>query len=163
MTWHSIARPDSKFEAYRLIQEHFFALIASEGGMQLDSIAKMSTLASLIYNLHPSISWVGFYRMKTEHSLLVGPYCGTPACLGIDIARGVCGQCARTRKTVIVPDVLKHPGHIACDASTRSEIVVPVFSISGSLVAVLDMDSKEVNAFDEEDAEQLEAIIHKVL
>ena len=92
-----------------------------------------------------------------QRELVVGPYQGTLGCLRIPFAKGVCGACATSRETIIVPDVHVFPGHIACDSASNSEIVVPVFDASGELVAVLDVDSTSFAAFDEVDARGLEA------
>ena len=91
--------------------------------------------------------------------LVVGPYIGTVGCLQIEFGRGVCGTAAAQRETIIVPDVTQFPGHIACDANSKSEIVVPVFGRDGTLIAVLDVDSDRRNAFDEDDREGLERIV----
>jgi GAF domain-containing protein len=104
--------------------------------------------------------WTGFYRVVEQDALLrVGPYQGTLGCLEIRIGRGVCGTAAAERRTVVVPDVHAFPGHIACDARSRSEIVVPVLDPSGELLAVLDIDSDEPAAFDDDDAAGLERIV----
>ena len=102
--------------------------------------------------------WTGFYRVCGDR-LVVGPYIGTLGCLQIEFGKGVCGTAAAKRETVIVPDVNQFPGHIACDANSKSEIVVPVFGPDQELIAVLDVDSDRVNAFDEDDREGLEKIV----
>ncbi|HEX8153597.1 MAG TPA: GAF domain-containing protein, partial [Thermoanaerobaculia bacterium] len=102
--------------------------------------------------------WTGFYRVCGDR-LVVGPYIGTLGCLQIAIGKGVCGTAAARRETVIVPDVNQFPGHIACDAASKSEIVVPVFGPDGELIAVLDVDSDRLAAFDEEDRQWLEKIV----
>ena len=105
--------------------------------------------------------WCGFYVVDAAkpNELVVGPYQGTLGCLRIAFGRGVCGTAAAERRTVIVPDVEAFPGHIACDARSKSEIVVPVFDGSGALIAVLDVDAEDLAAFDETDAAALEAIL----
>ncbi|MBV9496618.1 MAG: GAF domain-containing protein, partial [Acidobacteria bacterium] len=106
----------------------------------------------------PHFFWTGFYRML-DGRLVVGPYIGTVGCLQIEIGKGVCGTAAARRETVIVPDVHQFPGHIACDPNSKSEIVVPVFGRDGELLAVLDVDSDELDSFDEEDRVGLERIV----
>jgi L-methionine (R)-S-oxide reductase len=104
--------------------------------------------------------WTGFYRVIVPGQLLrVGPYQGSLGCLDIAFGRGVCGTAAAEMKTVIVPDVDKFPGHIACDARARSEIVVPVLGRRGDLIAVLDVDSDRLDAFKREDQQGLERIV----
>ena len=104
--------------------------------------------------------WTGFYRVVEPGRLLrVGPYQGTLGCLEIAFGKGVCGTAAAERRTVIVPDVERFPGHIACDARARSEIVVPVFGADGSLRAVFDVDSEHLATFDDEDAAGLERLV----
>ena len=123
-----------------------------------DDIAGMATLSSLLHHSFGHL-WTGFYRVVAPGRLLVGPYQGTLGCLHIEFGRGVCGRAAADQKTIIVPDVDRFPGHIVCDARAKSEIVVPVFDASRSLVAVLDIDSERRAAFDELDANGLERIV----
>jgi len=103
--------------------------------------------------------WTGFYRVVSPELLRVGPYQGTLGCLEIRFGKGVCGTAAAERRTVIVPDVDQFPGHITCDARSRSEIVVPVFGTAGEVLAVLDIDSEQVNTFDTEDQAGLEQLV----
>lgn len=117
----------------------------------------MATLACLIREKLQHF-WVGFYRVVGDE-LAIGPYQGTLGCLRISFDRGVCGACATRRETVIVPDVHRFPGHIACDARSKSEIAAPVFDRRGRLRAVLDVDSAELNAFDDCDRQNLEIIV----
>jgi GAF domain-containing protein len=129
-------------------------LIAGEN----DLIAVMATV---VCELHQSLDysdWTGFYRVVAPRLLKIGPYQGTHGCLQISFDRGVCGAAARERKTQLVPDVRGFPGYIACSGSTRSEIVVPVIAPDGTLVAVLDVDSDRLNAFDEIDVANLEKL-----
>jgi len=126
---------------------------------ETDAVALEATLACLLWETFVQANWCGFYRRVGESMLAVGPYQGTMGCLRIDFARGVCGACARTQQVQLVPDVHAFPGHIACDARSRSEIVVPVFGPDGRLIAVFDVDATEPAAFDRIDAEGLERIL----
>lgn len=146
--------PEEKRERYRLVEEQLRSVLADEP----DLLAAMASTACLLHNAFPYYFWTGFYRRVSEDELLVGPYQGTMGCLRIRFGRGVCGACAREERTIVVPDVHAFPGHIACDASSASEIVVPVFDARGELVAVLDVDSDLPDAFDETDREALERI-----
>src|SRR5687768_7689264 len=117
----------------------------------------MATINAVLANRFDHYFWTGFYRMCGDR-LVIGPYVGTVGCLQIELGRGVCGTAAQNRETIIVPDVNQYPGHIACDPNSKSEIVVPVFDREKNLIAVLDVDSDQLNAFDEEDREGLERI-----
>ncbi len=134
------------------------AIWRDEGGETLDDIALMATINSVLAHRFDYYFWTGFYRVCGDR-LAVGPYIGTVGCLQIEFGRGVCGKAAEERRTIIVPDVNQFPGHIACDPSSRSEIVVPVFDRDQQLIAVMDVDSDVVNAFDEEDRVGLERIV----
>jgi GAF domain-containing protein len=127
-----------------------------------DPVAIMATTAALLHDANPAASWTGFYRVVDDDLLRVGPYQGPIGCLEIPFDRGVCGAAATQRKTQVVPDVHAFPGHIACDASSRSEIVVPIEDSAGSLVAVLDIDSRQPAAFDAEDRQELEEIARMI-
>lgn len=133
------------------------AVFTEEATPRLDDIARMATISSVLANTFDHFFWTGFYR-RFGDVLVVGPYLGTVGCLEIAIGRGVCGTAAARRETMIVPDVTKFPGHIACDPRSRSEIVVPVFNREDDLIAVLDVDSDKLNAFDPEDRQGLERI-----
>ena len=144
-----------KPDAYRQLDQHIRAVLADVH----DDVAAMATMSALIHHAFGFL-WTGFYRVVEPHTLLrVGPYQGTLGCLEIRIGRGVCGTAAAERRTVVVADVQEFPGHITCDARSRSEIVVPVTSRSGALIAVLDIDSDQVATFDEEDPRGLERIV----
>ncbi|HEX9163401.1 MAG TPA: GAF domain-containing protein [Thermoanaerobaculia bacterium] len=134
------------------------AVWRDEGGRSLDDIALMATINSVLANKFDHFYWTGFYRVCGER-LVVGPYIGTVGCLQIDFGKGVCGTAAQRRETVVVPDVNAFPGHIACDPVSKSEIVVPVFDRDRELVAVLDIDSDRLNAFDDVDRQGLERIV----
>lgn len=128
---------------------------------ETDDIARMATLACLLWETLPHANWCGFYRKTGEGMLTVGPYQGTMGCLRITFDRGVCGAAARTRETQLVPDVHLFPGHIACDARSRSEVVVPVLR-EGALLGVLDVDSPHVGGFSEAEAARLERLVRDV-
>jgi len=144
-----------KPDAYRQLDGHIRAVLA---GVR-DDVAAMATMSALVHHAFGHL-WTGFYRVVTPGELLrVGPYQGTLGCLEVRIGRGVCGTAAADRRSVIVPDVTIFPGHITCDARSRSEIVVPVTGRSGALIAVLDIDSDQVAAFDDDDRQGLERIV----
>jgi len=147
-----------KREAYEECYRDITAIWSDEGGEALDDIALMSTINSVLANRFDTYFWTGFYRVCGDR-LVVGPYIGTLGCLQIEFGKGVCGTAAAKRETVIVPDVNQFPGHIACDSNSKSEIVVPVFDATQELIAVLDVDSDQLNAFDEEDRAGLEKIV----
>jgi len=125
---------------------------------QIDWIAAMATVACELYHSFAYYDWTGFYRAVGDRQLLVGPYQGPHGCLQIDFDRGVCGAAARTCETQLWPDVSEAPDHIACQSSTQSEIVVPVLTPGDDLLAVLDVDSDALGAFDTTDREHLEAL-----
>jgi GAF domain-containing protein len=143
-----------KREAYRQLDAHVRAVL---DGVD-DEIATMATISALIHHAFGHL-WTGFYRVVAPGELLrVGPYQGTLGCLEIRFGRGVCGTAAAERRTVVVPDVTAYPGHITCDARSRSEIVVPILDSRGDLIAVLDIDSEHPAHFDEDDRSGLERI-----
>lgn len=124
-----------------------------------DVIAGMATTSALLHHAFGHL-WTGFYRVVEPGALLrVGPYQGSLGCQEIAFGRGVCGTAAAERRTVVVPDVHAFPGHIACDARSASEIVVPVTNAQGDLIAVLDIDSPERNAFGDADVAGLERLV----
>ena len=141
-----------KIKKYRLLTEQIRALIDGE----TDSVAVMANVCAAIHEAM-GFWWTGFYRVK-DGELVLGPFQGPVACMHIGFGKGVCGMAWKEQRTVIVPDVEQFPGHIACSSLSRSEIVVPVFSKNGEIVAVLDIDSKELATFDDIDREYLEAI-----
>lgn len=141
----------TKEERYSSILQQARALVCDEN----DTVAKMATLAALIHN-EMGFWWTGFYIVRGEE-LVVGPFQGPVACLRIKRGRGVCGTAWQRAQTVVVPDVHKFPGHIACSAESKSEIVVPVFR-DAEVIAVLDIDSTEPDTFDDTDAKYLESI-----
>lgn len=121
-----------------------------------DAIAVMANISAAIHGAM-GFWWTGFYRV-VGGELVLGPFQGPVACMHIGFGRGVCGTAWKERKTIVVPDVEQFPGHIACSSESRSEIVVPVFSKTGDVMAVLDIDSKELGTFDDTDREYLERI-----
>lgn len=121
-----------------------------------DGVANMANVAALVWQMVPTLNWAGFYRM-VDGELVLGPFCGRPACIRIPLGQGVCGAAAATAATQLVPDVHAFPGHIACDAASRSELVVPVLR-DGAVVAVIDLDSPALARFDDEDARGFEAL-----
>jgi GAF domain-containing protein len=135
----------------RLVQE-LEALLAGEQ----DLVANAANTAALLFDALPGINWAGFYFLK-DRELVVGPFQGKPACVRIALGRGVCGTAAAERRTLLVSDVHAFPGHIACDAASRSEVVVPLLR-GTNLVGVLDIDSPHLARFDADDARGLEAI-----
>jgi GAF domain-containing protein len=140
---------------YREVEGRIAAVCAGEE----DAVALMATVACELYHGVEGFDWVGFYRVTAPGLLKIWPYQGGHGCLVIPFDRGVCGAAARERRTQVVRDVDAFPGHIACAASTRSEIVVPVFDAEGGLIAVLDVDSDAPAAFDETDAAALERMM----
>ena len=144
-----------KARAYAELEAHGDAIL---DGIN-DEIAGMATIATLVHHAFGFL-WTGFYRVVTPGEMLrVGPYQGSLGCLEIAFGRGVCGTAAVERRSIIVPDVEKFPGHIACDSRSRSEIVVPVTGARGELLAVLDVDSEELDSFDQEDQKGLERMV----
>ena len=129
---------------------------------ETDTVALMATVACEVHHAHPFANWTGFYRVVAPDLLKIGPYQGAHGCLVIPFDRGVCGACARTGQVQNVPDVDAFPGHIACAASTRSELVVPVWNRRGRLLGVLDIDSDTLSAFTRADEEWLVPLLAKV-
>ena len=132
---------------------------ATEGLLtgETDWIANTANVAASIYHSLPALNWTGFYFLRGDE-LVLGPFQGKPACVRIPIGKGVCGTAAERRRTILVPDVHDFPGHIACDAASRSELVVPLLR-EGRLLGVLDLDSPIPNRFDEADQEGCEALV----
>ena len=147
------ATQDKLAGRYRRIVEQLTELYRKNPDPQ----SRMATAAAVLHHKLPHFSWTGFYRL-VNGDLLVGPYQGPLACSVLTRGKGVCWHCAMTKKAVFVPDVREFPGHIFCDDRTLSEVVVPVFDADGEVVAVLDVDSRELGAFCEADAEGLSAV-----
>ena len=142
----------NKDEKYQLLTEQIESLIAGEN----DTVAMMANVCAAIQQ-EMGFFWTGFYRVVNDE-LLLGPFQGPVACMHIPFGRGVCGSAWKQRQTIVVPDVEQFPGHIACSSLSRSEIVVPLFTEIGEVSAVLDIDSKELNTFDDTDRQYLENI-----
>lgn len=151
----------NKIETYSTVQQQILAVLDGETNLT----AKMATVSCLLAQAFPErFFWTGFYVVDPEKpsELVVGPYQGTLGCLRIAFGRGVCGTAAETRETQIVEDVHAIKNHIACDSRTNSEIVVPVLGADQRLIAVLDVDSEQVAAFDDDDRQALEALVSGV-
>ena len=142
---------------YRQLVEELRGLIAGEP----DWIANLANSAALIYHSLPDLNWAGFYLLK-HGELVVGPFQGKPACVRIALGKGVCGTAAAQKKTQVVRDVHEFPGHIACDAASNSEIVIPMIK-NGEVIGVLDLDSPKLARFDEEDRAGLEQFVTVLL
>jgi L-methionine (R)-S-oxide reductase len=140
-------------ERYRVLEESLIALLEGEP----DALANLANAAGLVAGSLDRINWCGFYLLRGEE-LVLGPFQGKPACVRIPVGQGVCGAAAARRETLVVPDVNRFPGHIACDPASRSEIVVPILE-NGVLRGVLDVDAPETERFDEEDRVGLERFV----
>ena len=146
-----------KEEKYKLLKQQIEALVAGED----DSVSVMANVSAAIHQ-EMGFFWTGFYIVKGEE-LHLGPFQGSVACMHIPFGRGVCGTAWQRAETIVVPDVEQFPGHIACSSLSRSEIVVPLFNASHDVVAVLDIDSRELNTFDDTDRDWLEQIVRVVM
>lgn len=145
-------------ENYRLLIKQLKALLEGE----TNSIANLSNASSLLNQFLSDVNWVGFYLMDGDKELVLGPFQGLPACVRIPLGRGVCGTSAKERKTILVEDVHQFPGHIACDAASQSEIVVPMIK-EGQLLGVLDIDSPNKKRFDTLDQRMLEQFVEELI
>lgn len=143
---------------YRVLAQTIAALTQGED----DVVALMATVACEVHHADDRFDWTGFYRVVGPELMKIGPYQGGHGCLVIPFSRGVCGAAARTGQVQLVPDVEAFAGHIACSSSTRSEIVLPVWGKGGVLLGVFDIDSDQVAAFGQEDADALTAILADV-
>lgn len=144
---------DSKAATYQTLVAQAKALLSGES----DATANAANFSALVYHALPDLNWVGFYLLK-DGELVVGPFQGQPACVRIALGKGVCGTAAQKRETVVVEDVDAFPGHIVCDAASRSEIVVPVLH-NNQLYGVFDVDSPSLARFDDEDRVGMEALV----
>jgi L-methionine (R)-S-oxide reductase len=147
----------SKVATYREIGLQLSGLFAGER----NGLANAANMCALLYQMLPDVNWVGFYFLQGGE-LVLGPFQGKVACVRIPLGRGVCGTAAARREILVVPDVNEFPGHIACDAASRSEIVVPLVQ-AGTLLGVLDLDSPNLSRFDHEDREGLQAAANLLL
>lgn len=143
----------SKYALYQQICDQLQGLL----GEEQDFIANAANTAALLFHSLPDVNWVGFYTAEGKE-LVLGPFQGRPACARIPFDKGVCGTAAAKRKTMLVSDVNRFPGHIACDTASQSEIVVPLLNW-GKLLGVLDIDSASLARFDEDDREGIESIV----
>ncbi|OIP36171.1 MAG: diguanylate phosphodiesterase [Deltaproteobacteria bacterium CG2_30_63_29] len=139
---------------HAVVFEALQAMLADE----TDWICALATVACELHEAFDYFDWTGFYRLLEPQTLVIGPYQGSHGCLRIDLNRGVCGAAARARQTQRVDDVTAFPGHIACSTTTRSELVVPILTPSGTLLGVLDVDSELPAAFSQADQDALEAL-----
>ncbi|MFC9542271.1 GAF domain-containing protein [Lysinibacillus sp. NPDC056959] len=144
-------------EQYNTLAKQLDALLTGES----DRIANLSNASALLNQFLPNINWVGFYVLQGEQ-LVLGPFQGLPACVRIPIGRGVCGTAVSKEETMVVKDVHDFPGHIACDAASQSEIVIPLKK-EGEVIGVLDIDSPIVNRFSKEDQDGLELFVETLL
>ena len=158
--FNSAVLPADKAARYVEVALEIAAVLDGEPNL----VARMATVAGMLAQSFAAFFWTGFYVVDPDKpdELVVGPYQGTLGCLRIAFGKGVCGAAAAERRTVIVPDVEAFPGHIACDSRSRSEIVVPALDAGGRLLAVLDVDSTDLAAFDETDAVGLQRILAEV-
>jgi GAF domain-containing protein len=138
---------------YQDLASDLRGLIAGEP----DLIANLANMAALIFHALPELNWAGFYLLK-QGELVLGPFQGRPACLRIAVGKGVCGSAVAQRASILVPDVHEFPGHIACDAASRSELVVPLIK-DGEILGVLDLDSPRAGRFLEQDRLGCEALV----
>ena len=159
-TFSAQSLPLARADRYAQLAQEIAAVLEGETNL----IARMASVTAMLSATFSHFFWTGFYLVDPlrDRELVVGPYQGTLGCLRIAFDRGVCGAAATQRRTLIVTDVLAFPGHIACDAASRSEIVVPVFAPDQSLVGVLDVDATTLAAFDGVDARGLEVIVELI-
>lgn len=147
----------SKRELYESLAAQLRALVQGEP----DLIANLANASALLNSALPDINWVGFYLLKQEDELVLGPFQGKPACLRIPVGKGVCGTAVSTGRVQRVADVHQFAGHIACDSASNSEIVLPLW-VGKKVVAVLDIDSPNFDRFDAEDQTGLELIVNEL-
>ncbi|WNC70380.1 GAF domain-containing protein [Thalassotalea nanhaiensis] len=143
-----------KTDFYQSMLGQVEAIIAGEN----DTIANMANISAILFNAFDGVNWAGFYRM-VNNELVLGPFQGQVACIRIPVGRGVCGTAVSEKRIQLIADVHQFEGHIACDAASNSEIVIPVYH-QNKVIAVLDIDSVSVGYFDQEDAKGLQAIVH---
>ncbi|WP_214778157.1 GAF domain-containing protein [Exiguobacterium sp. s22] len=143
---------------YELLNKQLAALLEGE----TNTVANLANASALLNQFLDRINWVGFYVADSEDSLILGPFQGLPACVHISFGKGVCGTAAATQETQLVADVHQFPGHIACDAASNSEIVIPLVR-DGKTIGVLDIDSPEFDRFSEIDRQGLERFCETLL
>ena len=143
----------SKTEFYSDLAQQLRSMLEGER----DPIANAANTAALLFELMPDINWAGFYFLRNGNELIVGPFQGKPACVRIPVGRGVCGTAVERGRSILVEDVHTFPGHIACDAASRSELVVPL-KRHGQILGVLDLDSPSPGRFDANDQAGIEEI-----
>ncbi|MEQ2527034.1 GAF domain-containing protein [Bacillaceae bacterium CLA-AA-H227] len=148
---------ENRQDQYNLLRKQLVALLEDE----TNQIANLSNASALLNQFFDRVNWVGFY-LSEGNELVLGPFQGLPACVRIPYGKGVCGTSASEKKTLRVEDVHQFPGHIACDAASQSEIVVPMIK-NGEVIGVLDIDSPEKNRFDEIDQENLEEFVRELV
>ncbi|KQZ41413.1 GAF domain-containing protein [Duganella sp. Root1480D1] len=154
-TTYSTDTPEAKRAMYADLRAQLGGLVHGEH----DWIANTANASSLVFNSMPGLNWAGFYFMQGPDELVLGPFQGKPACIRIKKGRGVCGSTVEKRATSVVEDVHAFPGHIACDAASRSELVVPIFGKDGEVIGVFDLDSPLPGRFDAVDAEGIESLV----
>jgi len=143
----------NKAEFYRELAQQLEALLTGES----DMIANAANTSALMFQMMPELNWAGFYLLKSEGELVLGPFQGKPACVRIPVGKGVCGTAVERKSSVVVEDVHAFPGHIACDAASRSELVVPLIH-EGRVLGVIDLDSPVPSRFDAEDQTGIEKL-----
>jgi L-methionine (R)-S-oxide reductase len=144
---------DNKPEFYRELAGQLRGLFEGEN----DPIANAANTSALIFQMLPDLNWAGFYFLQSDDELVLGPFQGKPACVRIAVGRGVCGTAIEREQSILVEDVFEFPGHIACDAASRSELVVPLFR-EGQVFGVIDLDSPLVGRFDGDDQVGIEEL-----
>ncbi|GAP76435.1 free methionine-(R)-sulfoxide reductase containing GAF domain [Pseudoalteromonas sp. SW0106-04] len=147
----------SKEAFYESLTQQALALVSDE----TNQIANMANISALLFMSLEDINWAGFYILESPQQMVLGPFQGKPACVRIEVGKGVCGTAVAEDTTQLVTDVHQFPGHIACDAASNSEVVV-VVKKQGNAIAVLDIDSPTVGRFDEQDKQGLEKLVHSI-
>ena len=147
----------SKIQLYQRLAQQADALMAEETNL----IANLANLSALLFMELEDVNWAGFYLYE-NNELVLGPFQGLPACIRIPVGRGVCGTAASTLQTQLVTDVHDFPGHIACDAASNSEVVVPIV-VNGKLIGVLDIDSPSIGRFDNDDLVGAELLVSQLV
>ncbi len=157
MEWTSEGHEEATRRGYDEMRQRVVALLAGES----DWLANLANVSAAVFESLGGLNWAGFYLMRGEE-LVLGPFQGRPACVRIQVGKGVCGTAAATRASQVVPDVHAFPGHIACDPRSRSELVVPI-AVDGRIVGVLDLDSDRPERFDDGDRIGVEALVSDIV